>query len=139
MIPGLRVHGDAAHGVHAAGGVKAVALAGVEVVRAVCRGGVDRAGALVGGDVSGQHAENAAIKKRMLECGALQHAALEAGQLLQVSTSAQVAGGSDCGGQFGGDDVDLIAGLQRNVLEVWMEGHGQRCGQRPRGGRPDDR
>ena len=100
------------------------------------RGGMDRAGALVGGDVGCQHAENAAVEKGMLEGGALQHAALEA---RQFRGWAEVACSDDGGGQFGGDDVDLIAGFQRHVLEVGMEGYGQRRGQRPRGRRPDDR
>ena len=52
-IPGARVHVDVADGIDAAGGVEAVALAGVEVVRAVGGRGVDRAGAGVGGDVGG--------------------------------------------------------------------------------------
>src|ERR1019366_9503421 len=61
MVPGARVDVDVARGVHAAGGVEAVALAGVEVVRAVGGGRVHGSGALVGGDVGGQHAEDAAI------------------------------------------------------------------------------
>ena len=59
-------------GIDAAGRVEAVALAGVEVVCAVRGRGVDRAGAGVGGDVGGQHAQNAALEERMLEGDALE-------------------------------------------------------------------
>ena len=68
---------DAAGGVHVAGLVEAVALAGVEVVHAMGRRGVDGAGALVGRDVIRQHAEDGAVEKRMLEGGALQLRAFE--------------------------------------------------------------
>ena len=37
-----------------------------------------------------------------------------------------------------GDDVDGIGGRKRDVLHLGVEGDGERCGQRPRGGRPDD-
>ena len=56
---------DASGVVDVTGLVEPVARAGVEVVGAVGRGGVDRAGSLVGGDVVGEHAEDGAIEKRM--------------------------------------------------------------------------
>ena len=58
MVPGCGIDVDVAGGIDAAGGVEAVALAGVEVVRAVRGRGVHCAGAGVGGDVGGQHAED---------------------------------------------------------------------------------
>ena len=139
-VPGTGVHVDAAGGIDAAGGVEAVAQAGVEVVRAVGGRGVDRAGACVGGDVSGQYAQNAAVEERMLEGGALQYAALEAGQFRGC---AQFAGGGDGGGQLGRDDVDralrAFSCSQRHILKIRMEGHGHRRGQCPGSGGPDDR
>ena len=80
-VPGIRIDVDVPAGIDAASGVEPVALAGIEVVGAVRGRGVDRAGAGVGGDVGGQHAEDAALEKRMLEGGALEPRALEAGEL----------------------------------------------------------
>ena len=51
---------------------EAVALAGVEVVDAVGGRGVDGAGALLGGDVVGEDAEDAAVEEGMLEGGAFE-------------------------------------------------------------------
>ena len=62
-IPCSRIHVDVTRIVDAAGGIQAVALAGGEVVRAVSGCGVDGAGTLIGGDVSGQHAQYAAVKE----------------------------------------------------------------------------
>ena len=59
-------------GIDAAGLVEIVALAGVEVVCAVGRRGVDGAGTRVGSDVGGQNAEDAALEERVLEGGALE-------------------------------------------------------------------
>ena len=67
-------------GVDAAGLVEIVALAGVEIVGAVGGCGVDCAGALVGGDVGGENAEDAALEERVLEGGVLELAAFEAGE-----------------------------------------------------------
>ncbi len=153
---------DVAGGVDAAGGVEAVALAGVEVVGAVGGRGVDGAGAGVGGDVGGQNAEDAALEERMLEGGALELAAFEAGEF---GGCAQFAGGDDGRSEFSGDDVDRAAGLslrfpihggmrlrhgwgtrrfrmvfvlQGDVLEVGVEGDGHGGGEGPGGGGPDD-
>ena len=52
--------------------VEVVVLAGVEVVGAMRGCGVDRAGALVGGDVGREDAEDAAIEEWVLEGGALE-------------------------------------------------------------------
>ena len=76
MGPGVGIDMDVAGGIDAAGGVEAVALAGVEVVCAVGGSGVDGAGAGVGGDVGGQDAEDAAVEKRMLEGDAVEHGCL---------------------------------------------------------------
>ena len=55
--------------------------AGVEVVGAVGGRGVDRAGALIGGDVVGEDAEDVAIEKRVLKLMRSSLRALEAGDL----------------------------------------------------------
>ena len=55
---------DHARSVDARGWVDLVALAGIEVVRAMRWGSVDCAGALIGGNVVGVHAEDAAVKER---------------------------------------------------------------------------
>jgi hypothetical protein len=102
-MPRFGIDVDAARCIDAAGGVEAVALAGVEVVRSVGGRGVDGAGALVGSDVGGQHAEDAAVEERVLECGALEQAAFEAGEFFRF---AEVAGSDYAGGQFRGDDID---------------------------------
>ena len=128
-IPGARVHVDATGGVHAAGGVNVVADASIEIVRAMCWRRVHRAGASIRCNVSGQHTQNAALQKRVLEGGALKDAALEP---RQFGSFTQLAGGGNRRGQFCRDDVDwrvryiLIGcrGGQRHVLKVGMEGHG---------------
>ena len=74
---------DAAGGVYFGGLVEAVAFAGVEVVHAVSRARVDGAGALIGSDVVGQHAEDGAVEKWMLEGGALELRARRRGDLLR--------------------------------------------------------
>ena len=101
--PGGGIDVNVAAGVDAAGGVEAVALAGVEVVGAVGGRGVDGAGAGVGGDVGGQHAQDAALQEGMLEGDAVEHGAFEAGDL---SGRAEFAGGGHLRGQCRGDDVD---------------------------------
>ena len=76
QVPRGRVDVDAAAGVDARGRVEAILLAGVEVVGAMRGRGVHCAGAGVGGNVGGQHAQDAAVEERMLEGGALELAAL---------------------------------------------------------------
>ena len=91
---------------------------------------MDGAGALVGGDVGGEHAEDAALEERMLEGGVLELAALEAGEFCGC---AEFAGGDDGRREFGGDDVDRI----RSVESGRCSGrHWQRTPRiRSRGGR----
>ncbi len=109
------------------------------------------ASAGVGCDVIGKDAEDAAIEERVLEGDAVEHGAFEARDFLCVWN---VDGGFDRFGQFGGDDVHIashpclrqgwgthvhwLAGFERDVVEVRMEGNGERRGQRPRRCRPDD-
>ena len=83
QMPGSGIDMNVPAGVDAAGGVEAIAQAGIEVVGAVSGRGVHCSGAGVGGDVSGQHAQDAALKKRMLEGHAIQRSALEAGEFLR--------------------------------------------------------
>src|ERR1700722_9086578 len=85
-LVGLGLAAAEAVGVHLAACVvnvlnfgQVVALAGGEVVDAVGGGGVDGAGALVGGDVGGVGAEDGAVEEGMLEGGAVQLCALEDG------------------------------------------------------------
>src|ERR1700687_1238940 len=92
-------------GVDAAGLVEVITLPGVEVVGAVRGSGVDGPGALIGGDVGGEHAEDAAVEERMLEGGVLDLAAFEAGQFCG---RAELAGGDDGGREFSSHDVNRI-------------------------------
>jgi hypothetical protein len=103
----------------------------------VVRGrGVDGAGAGVGGDVGGQHAEDFALEERMLEGRAIKLASLEA---CHFQCIVEIAGRQRICGQCLGHNVDVaIGGLKSDVVEVGMERDGHRCRQGPRGGRPDD-
>jgi len=115
--------------------VEAITRTGVEVVSAVGRRGVDSPGSLIGGDVVGEDAEDGAIEKRMLECDAFHLRAFEG---RNGNGGFKIAAFADRGGQGLGDDVDLALLLQGNVVEVGMEGDGERRGQRPGRGGPDD-
>ena len=101
--PCIGIDMEMAGGVDAAGLVEVVTLAGVEVVCAMGGSGVDCAGALVGGDVGGEDAEDAAIEEGVLVGGVFELAAFEAGEF---GGCAEFTGGDDGGGEFGGDDVD---------------------------------
>ena len=70
--------------------------AGVEVIRAVRRGGVHRAGALVHGDVVGQHAQDCALQKRMRKLRVLQFLP---GEARDTSVSVSADSCRDLGGQ----------------------------------------
>ena len=122
-VPGAFIDVDTAAGIDAAGGVEAVALAGVEVVGAMGGSGVDGARALVGGDVGGQNAEDAAVEERVLEGGAFELGAFEAGQF---DGFAEIAGGDDGGGEFGGDDVDGGGVVSHPCAQKRAQGWGTR-------------
>ena len=91
MGPGGGIDMDVSAGIDAAGGVEPVALAGIKVVGAVSRRGMDGAGAGIGGDVGGEHAQDAALQERMLEGDAVERGALEAGEFFHVGPSLQAA------------------------------------------------
>ena len=122
-VPSAFIDVDTATGIDAAGGVEAVALAGVEVVGAMGGSGVDGARALVGGDVGGQNAEDAAVEERVLEGGAFELGAFEAGQF---DGFAEIAGGDDGGGEFGGDDVDGGGVVSHPCAQKRAQGWGTR-------------
>ena len=90
--------------VDVAGLIEAVLFAGVEVVGSVGGCGVDGAGALVGGNVVSEHAEDAAIKERMLEGGAFELCTLEPGHF---DGGLELAGLGDGSAQSVGNDVYL--------------------------------
>ena len=92
-------------GINAAGLVEVIALTGVEVVCSVRGCGVDGSRALIGSDVGGEDSEDIALKERMLEGGVLERATFEAGEF---SGRAEFAGGDDCRGEFGGDDINGV-------------------------------
>src|SRR5579863_3154142 len=125
MVPGGGINVDAAARIDARGGVEPIALPGVEVVGAMGRSRMHGASASVGGDVGGEYAQDAAVEERMLEGDAVQGCALEA---CQFPGFTQLAGGDDGGGQLRSDNIDraVVCG-QGCIVEVGMEGHGQRC------------
>ncbi len=132
---------ELALGVDVAGEGQTVALAGGEVVGAVGGGGVDGAGALVGGDVVGEDAEDFAVEEGVLEGGAVQLVALEGGDGLRESERGHLVGGfQDLRRELDGDDVDAVVGdvLKRDVVDLGVEGDGERGGDGPRRGGPDD-
>src|SRR5216683_2858531 len=123
-----------------------VALAGVEVVDAMGGSGVDGSGALVGGDVLGDDAEDLAVEEWVLEDDAVEPGAGKAGDLDGIG---QVAGCLDGFGQVGGYEIDCFAvGIhvrssghgapEGYVGEVGVEGYGLGGGEGPGGGGPDD-
>ena len=65
----------------------------------------------------------------MLEGDAVEHAALEAGQLRRCAQFAGCVHGASGGNDRDGNDVDLAPGRafssQRDVVEVGMEGNSQ--------------
>ncbi len=66
-----------------------VALAGVEVVYAVGGSGVDGSGALFGGDVVGDDAEDLAVEEGMLEGDAVEASRRGSGQGCQSATAVR--------------------------------------------------
>ena len=121
--------------VDVAGGVETVLHAGDEILSAVRGRGVDHAGSRIHGDVFGQHAENLAVEKRVLEVQVLEFAS---GEMRQLARIREIAFFRNVFRQFRRNDVNLAAGLERDVLFIGMkrDRHGRR--QRPRGGGPDD-
>ena len=120
--------------VHVGGQIELVLHPGVEVVGAVGRRGVDYAGALIHGDVVGEHAQDCAIKERVGELYVLQFLAGEAGENLGLLQS-NLAG--EFGSQLLGDDVHFAAGFERDVFRIGMKGHCHGRGKRPGRGGPD--
>ena len=83
-----------------------------------------RAGAGVGRNVSGQHAQDAALEERMLEGLALERRTLESCQFFRF---IEDAGGFYLSGQRLGHDVDLAIGVfEGDVVKFRMKGDGQR-------------
>ena len=113
---------DASGVIDVRGLVESVARAGVEVVGAVGRGGVDGASSLVGRDVVGENAEDGAIQKRMLKRDPLHARAFEG---RDGNGGFQIAGFANRGGQRLGDDVDLTLLLERYVVEIRMKRDGE--------------
>ncbi len=64
-----------------------------------------RAGALVGGDIPGEHAQDLSFEKRMEEDGPLQPASRKAGDFPRILQPAFLHG---LPRQGGGDDEDLV-------------------------------
>ena len=96
---------------------------------------MDNAGSGIHGDVVGQHAENPAIEKWMLEVEALHFSAGKVGEFANVSETALLG---HIFRQLRRDDINFAAGFEGHVLFIRMESHRHRRGQRPRSCRPDD-
>ena len=135
-----KAFGDVASGIDAGGGIESVLDAGVEVVGAVGGSGVNRAGALVHGDVVGQHAEDVAVEEGMGEDGAFELRAGEGGENIDASVLADAKPRQDSGSQFGGEEIDLAGRFVEDghVLGAGMEGDGHGGRQGPGRGGPDD-
>src|SRR5579871_3826937 len=72
--PDFAIDVKMAGGIDAAGLVEVVTLTRVEVVCTVRGSGVDRARALIGSDIGGEHAKDAALEEGMFEGGVLERA-----------------------------------------------------------------
>ena len=136
MIPRLGVDMNVAAGIHAAGGIKIVTLAGIKVVGSVSGRGMDRAGTGIGGDVCGEHAQNAALQERMPEGDAVERGTIKAGNniglrcgAIWLSFALQLAIRNYFAGQLVGRDINPSIAIQRNVLKIGVESDGQRSGQ----------
>ena len=123
--------------VHVAGLGQLVFRPGVEVVGAVRRRGVHRAGALVHGDVIRQHAQDLRDRgKGCAEGGVLQLAAREAAlpsRRHRIRSFSAVTSAS-----FSATIYISAARLQRHVFLVRMKRHRHRSRQRPWSRGPDD-
>ena len=149
---GLGLISAEALGVHVAAGVvdilgvyQVIPLARRKVVDAVGGRGVDRAGALVGGDVGGVGAEDGAVEERMLEGGAVERGAGEErddvglrGGLGGIFGAHEARVDDDLGEQGLGDDVDRVRRGKGDVFHLGMEGYGEGGRESPGGGGPDD-
>ena len=87
--------------VHVAGGIEAVLHPGGEVFGAVGGRGVNHTCTRIHGDVIGQHAQDLAIQKRMLEIKVLQ---LPSGKMRQLARIGQIALFRHVSGPFGRND-----------------------------------
>src|SRR6185312_1454650 len=103
------------------------------------RGGVDGAGALLGGGVVGEDCEDGAVEEGVGEGGALEFGAFEAGDcgggFHVADFVACVAGGC---GELACNDIDVLAVVERDVFNFWIEGDGHGSWEGPGRGRPDD-
>src|SRR5579862_1971678 len=116
-------------------GFELVALAGVEVVGAMARRGVNDAAALLDGHVVGKDAGNLIIEERMLEFQAFEFGTFSLPTRLiefddEFFTDSLEAIGSEQKGPFGT--------LCDDVIEIGMEGEGAIGRERPRRGGPDE-
>jgi hypothetical protein len=115
-----------------------VTLADLKVLVAVPGRGVDRAGAGVGGDVGLEHRARGSVEERMAEHVApveRRHVHRDAPPFF-----ARHSGRGEKGvGETSGDDEQLIADVDRDVVERRIEADRQVGGQCPRRRRPDHR
>ena len=109
-------------------------MPGVEVVRAVARRGVHRAGAGLERDVVGEHAERRARVERMLEADLLELRALHPRERLAERLPA---GRGHLRRQRLGDDHRAAVDVVGRVVELRMERDRQVRRNRPRRRRPD--
>ena len=127
-VPALVVHGD--HHVHA------IALAGLVVVRAEARGGVDAAGAGIHGDVIRQHQAGSLRQEGVVRQHILEEAA---GVSLHNLPGVKAPQAHDLLRQGLRHDIVLAARrLHNGVALGGVEGDGQVPRQGPDGGGPND-
>ena len=128
---------DASRIVDRAGLIESIADTGIEVIRAVRWRSMDSTRTLVGCNVVGVHAKDLAIEEWMLEGGAIKRGAFEARNFFCVAKTTR---GLYRVRQSLGGDVDIpVAIFKCQVLKVRVKGNRERCRQRPRSRRPDDR
>ena len=126
---------DAACLINVAGLIQLIANAGIEVVGAMRRSRVNRAGTLLGSDVLGQDPENTAIKKRMCERCIFQYLSRKASHCLCV---LQIRIFACCRFERGRDYVNLSILLQSDIFKLGMKCDSHGGGKRPRSCGPDD-
>ena len=125
--------------VHRAVDVQAVPDAGEVVVPAVAGGGVHDAGARLERHVVAEHGRRVAVDPGMPEAQVLERGTLHDRERLAQPGPFPAGDGGVL--EAGGEHVDVLAALGRieAVVELGMEGDREVGGQRPWGGRPDDR
>ncbi len=131
---GSGLFGEDSAAVHRREDLKVVAQAGQVVFPTVAGSGMHAAGAGVEGDIIGQDDQRLPVQKGMAAMFPFQEPGRKGGQNPVIFQAEDLKGLLD---QFFSHDPDLVAGLDRGVGEIRMQGHGQVGRQGPGSGGPD--